>query len=75
MEEVFETQKIEYIVMTTCSSNIIEPIFNRKLGNTFHHLNSPNQRQLVYTHVGIINPGPSKDQITSHLHTYNIFLM
>ena len=69
MEEVFETQKIEYIVMTTCSSNIIEPIFNRKLGNTFHYLNGTNQRQRVYTQVCSINPGPFKYQITSHLHT------
>ena len=37
---------------TIHSSNMIEPIVNRKFGNNFHHHNEPNQRQYAHKHTG-----------------------
>ena len=49
MEEVYETLETAYAdTTTTLSSKIIEPIVNRKFGNTFHNHNVPKQHQFVH---------------------------
>ena len=51
-KEVFETLKAADVdTTTTLSSNMIEPIFNRNFGNTFHHHNGPNHCQRANKHT------------------------
>ena len=47
IEEVFETLETEDVDMST-SHSMIDPIFNRNVGNIFHHQNGPNQRQHIH---------------------------
>ena len=51
VEEVFVTLYTADVEMST-SHFIIDPIFNRNTGNTFHHQNGPNQPQQLHKTTG-----------------------
>ena len=45
MEQVYENiEKEDIDMIPTCSPNMVEPIVNKKIGNTFHHHYVTNQR-------------------------------
>ena len=51
IEGVFETLETADVDMSTYYY-MIDPIFNRKFGNTFHHQNGKNQRQHAPKNTG-----------------------